>query len=76
MVTFVLPGPAASSDPLGSRAVDTQDTLANVFGRAVRLDCLCTLGNGSRCNIEVQRSDNDNHFKRVRVNEAGITWKE
>ena len=22
MVTFVLPGPAASSDPLGSRAVD------------------------------------------------------
>ena len=57
-------------------SVHTQDTLANVFGRAVRLDCLCTLGNGSRCNIEVQRSDNDNHFKRVRVNEAGITWKE
>ena len=56
--------------------VHTQDTLANVFGRAVRLDCLCTLGNGTRCNIEVQRSDNDNHFKRVRVNEAGITWKE
>ena len=57
-------------------SVHTQDTLANVFGRSVRLDCLCTLGNGSRCNIEVQRSDNDNHLKRVRVNEAGITWKE
>ncbi len=52
-----------------------QETIANVYGRSVRLDCLCILGNGASCNIEVQRADKDNHFKRVRVNESGITWK-
>ena len=29
----------------------------------VRLDALCLLGNGVRCNVEVQRSDNDDHPK-------------
>ena len=55
--------------------VESQETIANVYGRAVRLDCLCTLSNGTSCNIEVQRADDDDHFKRVRVNEAGVTWK-
>ncbi len=52
-----------------------QETIANIYGRSVRLDCLCVLGDGTSCNIEVQRADKDNHFKRVRVNESGITWK-
>lgn len=47
-----------------------------MYGRSVRLDALCTLGNGEKCNIEVQRSDNDNHIKRVRFNAASITVKE
>lgn len=55
--------------------VESQETIANVYGRAVRLDCLCTLSDGTSCNIEVQRADDDDHFKRVRVNEAGVTWK-
>lgn len=38
----------------------------NLYGRSVRLDALCTLGNGTKCNIEIQRSDNDNHLKRAR----------
>ena len=42
----------------------------------MRLDCLCTFGSGKKVNIEVQRSDNDNHFKRVRYNESIITAKE
>lgn len=37
---------------------------------------MCTLENGTKCNIEVQRSDNDNHLKRVRFNASSITVKE
>ena len=55
--------------------VEPQETIANAYGRGVRLDCLCTLSDGTSCNIEVQRADDDDHFKRVRVNEAGVTWK-
>lgn len=40
------------------------------------MDALCTLGNGTRCNIEVQRSSNDNHLKRARFNASSITVKE
>ena len=53
-----------------------QSSIRNLYGRSVRLDCLCTLGNGKKVNIEVQRSDNDNHFKRVRYNESVVTAKE
>ena len=37
---------------------------------------LCILGDGSRCNIEVQRSDNDDHLRRARFNAASITVKD
>lgn len=47
----------------------------NLFGRSVRLDALCTLGNGTKCNIEVQRADNDNHVRRARFNASNITVK-
>lgn len=48
----------------------------NLYGRSVRLDALCTLGDGVKCNIEVQRSNNDNHLKRARFNASSITVRE
>lgn len=39
----------------------------NIFGRSVRLDVLCILGDGRKCNIEVQRSDKDDHLRRSRA---------
>ena len=50
-----------------------QDSIQNLRGRSVILDAYCKLGNGSYCNVEVQRSDNDNHFRRVRYHAACIT---
>ena len=63
-------------DALTVIQVITQSSERNLYGRSVRLDALCTLGNGTQCNIEVQRSNNDNHLKRVRFNAASITLKE
>ena len=56
--------------------VIVQSSERNLYGRSVRLDALCTLGNGTKCNIEVQRSDNDDHLKRARFNASSITVKE
>lgn len=53
--------------------VTPQCNIKNLYGRSVILDAYCKLGNGSYCNVEVQRSDDDNHFKRVRYNAACIT---
>lgn len=50
-----------------------QSNINNLRGRSVILDAYCKLGDGSYCNVEVQRSDNDDHFKRVRYNAACIT---
>ena len=50
-----------------------QDSIQNLRGRSVILDAYCKLGNGSYCNVEVQRSDNDDHFRRVRYHAACIT---
>ena len=63
-------------DALTVIQVITQSSERNLYGRSVRLDALCTLGNGTQCNIEVQRSNNDDHLKRVRFNAASITLKE
>lgn len=56
--------------------VIVQSSKRNMYGRSVRLDALCTLGNGRKCNIEVQRSDDDDHLKRVRFNASSITVRE
>ncbi len=56
--------------------VIVQSDERNLYGRSVRLDALCTLSNGVKCNIEVQRSNNDNHLKRVRYNASMITTRE
>ena len=55
--------------------VIVQSSHRNVWGRSVRLDALCMLGDGSRCNIEVQRANSDNHLKRARYNAACIVTK-
>lgn len=34
--------------------VIVQSSERNLYGRSVRLDALCMLGNGEKCNIEVQ----------------------
>ena len=52
-------------DSLVVTSVITQSDERNLYGRSVRLDALCTLGNGTKVNVEVQRSDNDNHLKRA-----------
>lgn len=56
--------------------VVVQGSERNIYGRSVRLDALCILGNGSKCNIEVQRADNDDHLRRARFNAASITIKD
>ncbi len=56
--------------------VIVQSSERNLYGRSVRLDALCTLGNGRHCNVEVQRANNDDHFRRVRFNASSITVKE
>lgn len=63
-------------DNLVVEDVIVQSSKKNIYGRSVRLDALCILGNGTRCNIEIQRSDNDNHLKRARFNAASITVKD
>lgn len=56
--------------------VVVQSSERNLYGRSVRLDALCVLGNGKKCNVEVQRSDNDDHLRRVRFNAASIVVKD
>lgn len=56
--------------------VIVQSSQRNLYGRSVRLDALCILGNGEKCNVEVQRSDNDDHVRRVRFNASSITIKD
>lgn len=63
-------------DKLVVTDVITQADERNLYGRSVRLDALCILGNGSKVNIEIQRSDNDNHLKRARFNASSITVKD
>ena len=52
--------------------VIVQSSKRNLYGRSVRLDALCILGNGKKCNVEVQRSNKDHHLKRVRFNASVI----
>ncbi len=60
------------------RVVQTipQKSIRNLYGRSARLDVLCILGNGKFCNIEIQRSNKDDHARRVRFNGSLITTRE
>lgn len=50
-----------------------QKHIKNLQGRSVILDALCEMESGNTCNIEVQKSNDDNHVKRVRYNASCIT---
>ena len=63
-------------DELVVTSVITQSDERNLYGRSVRLDALCTLGSGVKVNVEVQRSDNDNHLRRARFNASSITVRD
>ena len=62
-----------NDDKLIVKSVVNQKSIQNLYGRSVRLDALCILGNGDICNIEVQKADNDDHVRRVRYNESLVT---
>lgn len=53
--------------------VVVQNSIKNLQGRSVRLDALCVRGDGRLCNIEVEKSNNKHHLKRVRYNASCIT---
>ena len=50
-----------------------QDSIMNLQGRSVRLDCLCRLSDGTYVLVEVQKSDDDDHEERVRYNASVVT---
>ena len=50
-----------------------QYTGTNLQGRSVILDVKCILGTGEHVNVEVQKSDNDDHQRRVRYNGSILT---
>ena len=56
--------------------VIVQSSERNLYGRSVRLDALCILGDERECNVELQRSNNDHHLKRVRFNASVITVRD
>ena len=50
-----------------------QASLKNLIGKSVILDVLCRARDGSYYNVEVQKSDDDDHQKRVRYNTALVS---
>lgn len=52
--------------------VETQKCLRNVKGRSVIVDVLCVDSKGIYYNIEIQKSDNDDHQRRVRYNGSNV----
>ncbi len=56
--------------------VIVQSSERNIYGRSVRLDVLCSIKNRGKCNVEVQRSDSDDHLRRVRFNASSITVRD
>ena len=62
-------------DALTVHSVIPQSSIRNLYGRSVRLDTLCTLGNGAKVNIEIQKRDNDDHLRRARYNASMVAVK-
>lgn len=52
--------------------VISEASIANIFGRSVRLDALCTLGDETLCNIEIQKENVNDDIRRVRYNSSSI----
>lgn len=59
-------------DELEVVSVTAQASISSLE-RGVTLDALCKLSNGSLCNIEMQKTDNEDDIKRVRFHAAMIT---
>ncbi|MBQ4514995.1 MAG: PD-(D/E)XK nuclease family transposase [Anaerolineaceae bacterium] len=53
--------------------VRAQDTIPNLLGRGVRLDVTCKMQDGRIVNVEVQRFDSDDHYRRIRYNSSVLT---
>lgn len=56
------------------RVIDAQAQrfLRNIGAHSVILDLLCEDENGARINVEMQKSDDDDHIRRVRFNSSNI----
>lgn len=53
--------------------VQSQNEIKNLQGRSVILDAHCVTRDGVHLNVEVQKSDDDDHQRRVRYNAACVT---
>lgn len=62
-----------NNDRLKVISVTPQKGINNLQGRSVRLDALCDLEDGRRCNIEVHRSRNEDALRRIRYDASCIT---
>ena len=62
------------SDPcLTVLSCTPQYDVTNLQGRSVILDARCVLSSGKQVNVEVQKSDDDDHQKRMRYHGAVLT---
>lgn len=50
-----------------------QNSVKNLQGRSVILDAYCILEDGRKCNVEVQKANDDDHVRRVRYNASCLT---
>lgn len=50
-----------------------QNSIKNLQGRSVILDAYCVLEDGRKCNVEVQKENDDDHVRRVRYNASCLT---
>lgn len=64
---------AILDEPIKVISVIPQNSIGNLQGRAVRLDALCELSDGTYVNVEVQKPDNDDHEGRAWYNASVIT---
>ena len=53
--------------------VTPQASLKNLQGRSVITDALCKMADGSLCITEVQKADDDDHVRRVRLDTSCVT---
>lgn len=61
-----------SDSDLTVSEVIMQDRQMNI-GREIVLDAKCILGDGTLCNVEVQKEKNNNDIRRIRFHAAAIT---
>ena len=55
------------------KKVTPQGSIKNLQGRSVILDANCVLEDGTACDVEVQKANDDDHIRRVRYNASCLT---